>query len=77
VTILLDIPPEKGLERIGEGRRSTDAMEGRPLEFHRRVRAIFNELPGFYPTPIVIVDASSDADTVYGRILEGLDRAAF
>jgi len=77
VTIVLDIPVEKGLDRIGRGRSGTDAMESRPMEFHRRVREIFRNLPEFYPAPVVIVDASSDADTVYQRILEGLERATF
>jgi thymidylate kinase len=54
----------------------TDAMEARPIEFHRRVRRIFQELPAYYPTPVIIVDASTDADTVYQRIWEGLSRVS-
>ncbi len=54
----------------------TDAMEARPIEFHRRVRKIFQELPAYYPAPVVAVDASADVDTVYRRILEELSRAA-
>ena len=90
-TVILDIDPEKGFERIGRkpqhaGRnrktaadQSTlfagagpDAMEARPLDFHRRVRKLFLELPSYYPRPVVVVDASADADAVYHRILEGL-----
>jgi len=55
----------------------TDAMEARPLEFHRRVRKIFQELPTYYPTPVIAIDASSDAEVVYQRILEGLARVTF
>jgi len=95
VTVLLDIDPEIGFQRIGrkphhsgknrkkaagesaliEG-TGTDAMEARPIEFHRRVRRLFQEIHAYYPTPVISVDASADAETVYQRILEGLSRAA-
>jgi len=52
-----------------------DAMEQRPLEFHRRVRAIFRELPGFYPTPVEVIDATREPDAVFGDVLEALRRA--
>ncbi len=48
---------------IFEGARP-DAMEARPLEFHRRVRALFRELPDVYPRPVVLVDATRPADEV-------------
>ena len=51
---------------------TTDAMEARPLEFHRRVRNMFLELPSYYPRPVMIVDASADEDEVFARILEAL-----
>jgi len=95
VTVLLDIDPEIGFQRIGrkphhsgKNRRKaagestliegtgTDAMEARPIEFHRRVRRIFQEIRAYYPTPVISVDASADAETVYQRILEGLSRVA-
>jgi len=91
VTVILDIDPEKGFDRIGRkpqhagrnrkanGDQSTlfagtqpDAMEARPLDFHRRVRKLFLDLPSYYPRPVVVVDASADVDTVYQRILEEL-----
>ena len=95
VTVLLDIDPEIGFQRIGrkphhsgKNRRKaagesaliegtgTDAMEARPIEFHRRVRRIFQEIHAYYPAPVITVDASADAETVYQRILEGLSRVA-
>ena len=54
-----------------------DAMESRPIEFHRRLRTIFRELPTYYPRPVAIVDAAGDADSVYRRIVETLELAAF
>lgn len=53
-----------------------DAMESRPLEFHRRVRELFLELPLWYPSPVRIVDATGEPDTVHGRLLEALNDVA-
>jgi len=50
----------------------TDAMEARPIDFHRKVRQIFLEVAGYYPTPVVVVDGRSDVDAVHNRILEAL-----
>lgn len=75
LTIVLDLPVESGMSRIGT--RPTDAMESRPIEFHRRLRVIFQELPNYYPRPVTIVDASRDEEAVYRGIVEALDRAAF
>ena len=90
-TIVLDLDPQAGFERIGRKARhagknrktaaeqaslipgaTTDAMEARPLEFHRRVRNLFLELPSFYPRPVMIVDAAADEEEVFERIVEAL-----
>lgn len=42
LTIILDLPPEAGFERIG--RREHDRMELKGLEFHRKVRQGFRRL---------------------------------
>ncbi len=52
-----------------------DAMERRPLEFHRRVRQGFLELPNAYPSPVVVIDAARDADTVFAAAQEEFGRA--
>jgi dTMP kinase len=93
-TIILDIDPQAGFERIGRKTRhagknrkssgeqaslipgaTTDAMEARPLEFHRRVRNLFLKLPSYYPRPVMIVDAAADEDEVFARIMEALASA--
>lgn len=43
---------------------TADAMERRPLDFHRRVRDLFRELPTVYPRPVVVLDATQSADAV-------------
>jgi dTMP kinase len=52
-----------------------DAMERRPLDFHRRVREIFRELPGVYPAPVEVIDGTGDAKAVFAAIKEALERA--
>ena len=53
---------------------TTDAMESRPIEFHRRVRELFRELPGVYPRPVVVIDATQPVDAVSAAIRSELDR---
>jgi dTMP kinase len=50
----------------------TDAMEAKPIDFHRRVRKMFLEVHTYYPTPVITVDASGGPDCVYELVLEGL-----
>ncbi|MCG3128974.1 MAG: Thymidylate kinase [Phycisphaerae bacterium] len=52
-----------------------DAMERRPIEYHRRVRQIFLELPQFYPGAVRIIDANRPADDVFAAIREALSDA--
>ncbi|MFQ5413704.1 MAG: dTMP kinase [Phycisphaerae bacterium] len=54
-----------------------DAMEARPIEFHRRVRERFLELHETYPAPIVVLDGRGDVETVHHRVLECLGRVTF
>jgi dTMP kinase len=52
-----------------------DAMERRPLDYHRKVRALFNELPAHYPTPVVVIDATRAVDAVFADIQQAVERA--
>jgi dTMP kinase len=52
-----------------------DAMERRPLEYHRRVRDLFCELPEVYPTPVVIVNADDEPDTVAKAVQQAVGDA--
>ena len=49
-----------------------DAMEARPIEFHRRVRQIFLEIGEYYPRPVITIDGSGNVDAVHRRIVERL-----
>ena len=54
-----------------------DAMEARPLEFHRRVRDALLALPGRYPRPVTIVDGVGEQSEVHQRVWEAVGRAGF
>jgi dTMP kinase len=54
-----------------------DAMEARPLEFHRRVREALLALPGRYPRPVLIVDGLGGQEAVHQRVWEAVARADF
>lgn len=53
----------------------TDAMEARPLEFHRRVRDAFLSLAEVYPKPVVTIDGAGDPDEVHARVWEAVASA--
>jgi thymidylate kinase len=50
-------------------------MEARSLDFHRRVRAIFQDVAAYYPAAVVMVNAADDEEQVYARIVSELIRA--
>jgi dTMP kinase len=51
-----------------------DAMEARPIEYHRRVRERFLNLPSSYPGTVETVSGSGSVDDVHTRIIEVLTR---
>ncbi len=70
-TLLLDLPPETGFERVAR-RRSADAdndrFEAEKLDFHRRVRAAFLALAKGSPERIRVIDASKTLDNVIEQV---------
>ncbi len=88
MTFVLDVPVEIGFGRIGQrmtGRRESqlaeegeglDAMERRPASFHAAVRANFLALPGRYPSPVEIIDATQPVQENVEQVLAGLRRLA-
>lgn len=54
-----------------------DAMEARPLEFHRRVREALLALPNVYPKPVLIIDGSDSTDAVHQSVCDAVQRADF
>ncbi|WP_345555575.1 dTMP kinase [Streptomonospora halophila] len=65
LTVLLDIPPDQGLARLGG---STDRMEAESEEFHTRVRQGFRELAERDPSRYLVVDARESAEEIAREI---------
>jgi dTMP kinase len=76
ITILLDLPPEVGLnrawEQIKSGARTNREIrfEKEALEFHERVRAGYLELARLEPERFRVVDAARDKDQVQKEIVK-------
>jgi len=79
ITLLLDLPPEIGLERawkqINNGNRISHEtrFEEERLSFHKKVRAGYLELSRFEPKRFRIIDASKDEHKVREEIIKILD----
>jgi len=70
---LLDLDPALGLERSAGGRRGADRIEGRPLEYHRRVREGFlAEAKRFHPRASVL-DAGRAVEIVAEAIRQRVE----
>ena len=60
LTVLLDLPPEEGLQRKGD-ERGQDAIGGASLAFHERVRRGYLELAREEPARWLVLDARQPA----------------
>jgi len=70
LTLLFDITPEKGLERMAiNKKREVNRLDLETLEFHRQVRETFLELAKKYQERYVVIDASKTLPEVVGAAL--------
>jgi dTMP kinase len=76
LTLLFDIKPELGLERIAKNsQREVNRLDLEKLEFHNEVRNTFLELSRRYPNRYVVIDASKSKEEVADATLKAiLDR---
>ena len=72
-TILLDLPPEVGLQRKAPGDQTRFELEF-DLDFHRRVRDGFLALAAMEPERIDVVDATASAAQVSTAVRRSVDR---
>ncbi len=65
LTLLFDIEPELGLERIAKNAsREVNRLDLEKIEFHRGVRKTFLSLAERYPERFVVLDASKTLEEV-------------
>ncbi|MEX2453116.1 MAG: dTMP kinase [Rhodospirillaceae bacterium] len=69
LTIVLDLPVERGMERIGRREGAADRYERMDPAFHERLRRGFLAIAEAEPERCIVIDADSDPDTVFGRIV--------
>ena len=72
LTLLVDVPPEVALQRVGPGR---DRIEDRGDEARLRVREGFLRLAADFPAPVVVIDGSGDVEAVSARLQSEVTRA--
>lgn len=70
LTILFDLPFEVARQRIG-GERQLDRFETEAAEFHKRVRAAYQQRAMQSPRRIAVLDATQDAESIR-RAVESL-----
>lgn len=69
LTILLDLPPEVGLERAaGRDHGNPDRLEALDIAFHRRVRAAYLSLVEAEPSRFLVLDATQSAESLADAI---------
>ena len=73
-TLLLDLDPEIGLQRVqARSKGALDRMEREPLEFFRAVRQGYLDLAKNEPDRIHVLDASLDPETLHQKIRDVLE----
>ena len=71
LTVLLDVEPEVGFERRSKGNGpNEDRIEGRGLEFQRRVRAAYLDIARAEPARVVVVNGVLPVAEAHQRIVE-------
>ena len=73
-TLLFDIDPATAAARQRAQGRSPDQFEGRPSEFHLRVRNAYLERARRHPGRIHVVDASGTVEAVRASVAAHLER---
>jgi dTMP kinase len=72
LTVLLDIPPQKGLSR--KGSRSNDRFEAENIAFHHKIRDGYLKLAAEEPERWLVIDATLPKAEIGKIIWERVDR---
>jgi dTMP kinase len=74
LTVLLDLEPERALERLSARSGSLDRFEVEPAAFFDRVRRAYLEIAQAEPKRWLVLQAESDSEALAGRIEEEILR---
>ena len=73
LTLLFDIKPELGLERIAKNAdREVNRLDLEKIDFHNKVRQTFLDLSKRYPDRYVIIDASKSIEEVQKATMDAI-----
>ena len=73
LTLLFDIKPELGLERIAKNsNREVNRLDLEKIEFHNKVRQTFLDLSKRYPDRYVVIDASKSIEEVQKATMDAI-----
>ena len=78
LTFVLDIAPEKGLERSGkrlaaeqfDDSRTEDRFERMDIDFHNKIRQAFLDIAGKAPGRCVVIDANTGIEEISAKIVK-------
>ena len=68
LTVLLDLDPSVGRERLEASRTRYDRLESAPDDFHERVRRAYLALAAAEPTRFLVLDATRPVDELQASI---------
>ncbi|MDX2024799.1 dTMP kinase [Microcella sp.] len=68
LTVLLDLDPAVGRERLDASRTRYDRLEAEESDFHERVRAAYLDLAAAEPTRFLVLDATLPVDELQASI---------
>jgi dTMP kinase len=72
LTVLLDLDPKVGRERLDAANKRFDRLESEALEFHVRVRDAYLSMATAEPQRFVVVDATRDRLAIRDEIIARL-----
>jgi dTMP kinase len=73
LTVILDLPVERGLARAASRREAADRFEQQEIGFHQRLRQGFLAIAQREPRRCLVVDATADAAAVHAAILAAVE----
>jgi dTMP kinase len=78
LTVILDLPPQVGLERARHRRQGraegADRFEAEDLDFHELLRQAFIDIALAEPRRCIVIDASGEADAIEELVWKAVER---
>jgi dTMP kinase len=72
ITVVLDLDPAIGRDRLDAANKQFDRLEAEALEFHTRVRDAYLTMAAAEPERFLVVDATLDRDVIRDAIIARL-----